>query len=131
MLLFNVVIHYLQMKYKIFENFLQLLKFNYKFKPKFINIDFSKAEENAILEVYKNDKIKIVFCLFYFVQCLWRKINSLGLRKKEFIKKSKSLIFNIKLLAFIKVEDIEGSYNCFKNSGIFDDYKYTLFFNYF
>ena len=64
------------MKHKIFENFLQLLKFNYKFKPKFINIDFSKAEENAILEVYKNDKIKILFCLFHFVQCLWRKINS-------------------------------------------------------
>ena len=54
----------------IFENFLQLLKFNYKFKPKFINIDFSKAEENAILEVYKNAKIKIVFCLFHFLQCL-------------------------------------------------------------
>ena len=119
------------MKYKIFENFLQLLKFNYKFKPKLINIDFSKAEENAILEVYKNDKIKILFCLFHFVQCLSRKINSLGLRKKEFIKKSKSLIFNIKLLAFIKVEDIEDWYNCFKNSDIFDDYKYTLFFNYF
>ena len=115
----------------IFENFLQLLKFNYKFKPKFINIDFSKAEENAILEVYKNDKIKIVFCLFHFVQCLWRKINSLGLRKKEFIKKSKCLIFNIKLLAFIKVEDIEDSYNSIKNSDIFDDDKYTLFFNYF
>ena len=89
----------------IFENFLQLLKFNYKFKPKFINIDFSKVEENAILEVYKNDKIKILFCLFHFVQCLWRKINSLGLRKKEFIKKSKCLIFNIKLLAFIKIEE--------------------------
>ena len=76
----------------IFENFLQLLKYNYKFKPKFINIDFSKVEENAILEVYKNDKIKILFCLFHFVQCLSRKINSLGLRKKEFIKKSKCLI---------------------------------------
>ena len=115
----------------IFENFLPLLKFNYKFKPKFINIDFSKAEENAILEVYKNDKIKIVFCLFHFLQCLWRKINSLGLRKKEFIKKSKCLIFNIKLLAFIKVEDIEDSFNFIKNSDIFDDDKYTLFFNYF
>ena len=58
----------------IFENFLQLLKFNYKFKPKFINIDFSKAEENAILEVYKNDKIKIVFCLFHFVNAYGEKL---------------------------------------------------------
>ena len=72
-----------------------------------------------------------MFCLFHFIQCLWRKINSLGLRKKEFIKKSKCLSFNIKLLDFIKVEDIEDSYNCIKNSNIFDDDKYTLFFIYF
>ena len=72
-----------------------------------------------------------MFCLLHFLQCLWRKINSLGLRKKEFIKKSKCLIFNIKLLAFIKVEDIEDSFNFIKNSDIFDDDKYTLFFNYF
>ena len=34
-------------------------------------------------------------------------------------------------MAFIKVEDIEDSYNCIKNSDIFDDDKYRVFFNYF
>ena len=33
-------------------------------------------------------------------------------------------------MAFIKVVDIEDSYNCIKNSDIFDDDKYTLFFYY-
>ena len=101
------------------QKYLNLLKLNYDFIPKYITIDFSKAEENAIKEVYKNENVEIIYCLFHFVQCLWRKLNSLGLRKKEFIKLSKSLVFNIKILAFIKLENVEESYNDIKNSNLY------------
>ena len=40
-----------------FIKFLNLLEFNYQFYPKYMTIDFAKAEENAILEVYKNNDI--------------------------------------------------------------------------
>ena len=30
--------------------------------PKYIEIDFSRAEENAILEAYKDSDIKIILC---------------------------------------------------------------------
>ena len=112
------------------QKYLNLLKLNYDFIPKYITIDFSKAEENAIKEVYKNENVEIIYCLFHFVQCLWRKLNSLGLRKKEFIKLSKSLVFNIKILAFIKLEKVEESYNDIKNSNLYKNEKFTPFFKY-
>ena len=65
----------------IYEKFLHLLKFNYNFIPKYLTIDFSKSEENAIKQIYENET-KIIFCFFHFVQCLWRRINKIGLRKK-------------------------------------------------
>ena len=114
----------------IYEKYLHLLKFNYNFIPKYLTIDFSKSEENAINRIYEN-KTKIIFCFFHLVHCLWRRINNLSLRKKEFIKISKALIFNIKLLAFIKIDKIEESYNCIKNSELFKGEKYQEFFSYF
>ena len=87
----------------IYEKFLHLLKINYNFIPKYLIIDFSKSEENAIKQIYENET-KIIFCFFHFVQCLWRRINKIDLRKKEYIKVSKSLIFIIKLFAFINIK---------------------------
>ena len=71
----------------IYEKYLHLLKFNYNFTPKYLTIDFSKSEENAINRIYEN-KTKIIFCFFHFVQCLWRRINKLSLRKKEYINQN-------------------------------------------
>ena len=112
----------------IYEKFLHLLKFNYNFISKYLTIDFSKSEENAIKQIYENET-KIIFCFFHFVQCLWRRINKIDLRKKEYIKVSKSLIFIIKLFAFINIDKIEDSYNCIKNSELFKGEKYKEYFH--
>lgn len=66
----------------IYEKYLNLLKFDYYFIPKYITIYFSRTEENSIKEIYENNT-KIIFCFFDFIQCLWRRINNLGLRKKR------------------------------------------------
>ena len=113
-----------------FIKFLNLLEFNYQFYPKYMTIDFAKAEENAILEVYKNNNIKIIFCFFHLIKNWRKKLNNLGLRNKNYIKTSKTLIFNLKLLAFIKISSIDEFYNDIKNSDLFKNDKYKAFFNY-
>ena len=67
-------------------------------------MDFSKAKENAVLQVYENTEI--IFCFFHLVKCWWNKLNKLRLRKKNYIDLSKSLVFNLKLLAFININDV-------------------------
>ena len=113
---------------EIYKQFLILLKINYSFEPKYITLDFSKAEENAVLEVYKNTEI--IFCFFHLVKCWWNKLNKLGLRKKNYINISKSLVFNLKLLAFISIDEVESYYEDIKNSNLYNDQKYSDFFKY-
>ena len=107
---------------------LYLLKINYGFAPKYITLDFSKAEENAVLEIFKNTEI--IFCFFHLVKCWWNKLNKLGLRNKNFKNLSKSLVFNLKLLAFTKRDDVQLFYNDIKISNLYNDNKFSEFFKY-
>ncbi len=68
-------------------------------------------------EVYKvkdkDDKEKlprIVPCFFHFAQCMWRKANKLGLRKKENAKNSKNMILNIKILPFLPLQEVDDHF---------------------
>lgn len=108
-----------------YSKFLYLLKINYGFAPKYITLDFSKDEENAVLEVFENTEI--IFCFFHLVKCWWNKLNKLGLRNKNFKNLSKSLVFNLKLLAFTNRDDVQSFY---KNTNLYNDNKYSEFFKY-
>lgn len=111
-----------------YSKFLYLLKINYGFAPKYITLDFSKDEEKAVLEVFENTEI--IFCFFHLVKCWWNKLNKLGLRNKYFKNLSKSLVFNLKLLAFTKRDDVQLFYNDIKISNLYNDNKFSEFFKY-
>ena len=48
----------------------------YKFNPKFMHIDYSKAERKALLQKNLFDSPPIIIsCFFHFTQCLYRKLH--------------------------------------------------------
>ena len=99
----------------IYEKFLNLLKNNLILTINIFLYSFSKPEENAILEIFKNIDTKIVFCFIHLIKCWWKKLNVLGLGNKRYIKTSKALVFNLKVLALINIENIETFNNDIKN----------------
>ena len=68
------------------------LKNMWNFKPPKITYYFAFAINN----VYKEDEIIILPCLFHLVQAWWRKMPKLGFRKKEFTKITRIIILNLK-----------------------------------
>lgn len=54
-----------------------LLEKSSKFKPEKVHIDFERAAINALKQTFLEVKIK--GCNFHFNQCLWRKVQELGL----------------------------------------------------
>jgi len=57
----------------------QLLKCKPDLDPKPIQIDFEQAFISAFQDIFPNAIINR--CFFHFCQCVWRKIQSLGLQK--------------------------------------------------
>ena len=96
---------------------------------KFLTCDFMRSNINSINKIFKG-KTNIITCLFHFIQILWRKANSLHLRNKNYIRNTKLLIFNLKLLPFLKYEDMLNFYQEIKKQNIFNDNLYDIFFTY-
>ena len=72
-------------------------------------IDFEKTLQNAIK---KNFPIfTIDGCFFHYSKLLWTKAKSIGLCKKDSLKKTKILIFILKLLPFMNPDDKEPLFN--------------------
>ena len=67
----------------IYVKFYQILKTNFSFEPKKITMDFALANINAITNVFKDEEVIILTCLFHLLQTWWRKAIKLGLKKKN------------------------------------------------
>ena len=67
---------------------------------------------------------------FHLVQTWWRKANQLGLRRNEIKEKTKFLINNLKLCAFMSFEEATKYYNMIKNHNDLKDERFELFFKY-
>ena len=80
----------------------------YKFNPKLITYDFALANIQAINIIFKSFEIEIIPCFFHLVQFWWKRASNIGLRKKNLIKKTKSLIFNLKLLLYSNSNYVES-----------------------
>lgn len=70
---------------------------------------------NSIYKVYNDIDIEILPCLFHLVQAWWRKANKLGLRKKEFIKNTQTIIINLEALPFMDYKNACKFYQTFKS----------------
>ena len=75
----------------------------YKFKPKIINIDYSKALYNSI---YKqklfNNECLVIRCFFHFSQSIIRKMKELKIFKQKINKLGFEILLNIQIISFIK-----------------------------
>ena len=111
--------------------FYNILKNYYHFIPQFITNDFGQANLNALEKVYNNDNIIIITCFFHLVKAWWKKASKLGLRRKNFIKRTKMLIFNFQMLSFMEYEEANKFYIKLKNLDNFKDDIYETFFSYF
>ena len=65
--------------------------------------DFEKSLQKSIK---KNFPISIIDrCFFHFVKLLWSKAKSFGLCKKKYLKNTKIILFILKIIPFIKIND--------------------------
>ena len=58
----------------------------------------------ALEKVYEDDNIIIITCFFHLMQAWWGKVSKLGLGRKNYITKTKILIFNLEMLPFMEYE---------------------------
>ena len=73
--------------------------------PKSIQIDFEQAFISAFKDIFPNAKIN--GCFFHFCQCVWRKIQSLGLQKMYSENSTFALqVKQLCALAFVPVHDV-------------------------
>jgi hypothetical protein len=56
-----------------YKRFYNLLKLTYIFVPSLITNEFGLANLKALEEVYENEDITIITCLFHLAQSWWRK----------------------------------------------------------
>ena len=108
---------------KVFE----ILKNNYFFNPKIFTCDFNAASNNALKKIFPN--CYIINCYFHFAQAIWKKVKKYNLTEDNNIQKTRELIYNIKVLCFIKPDNIYPIFKLIKNR--FNDDKYSEFFSYF
>ena len=66
-------------------------------------IDFEKPLQNAIKKNFP--KAQVDGCYFHFVKLLWTKAKTLGLTTKNRLKITKILIFILKLIPFIDIDN--------------------------
>ena len=73
--------------------------------PKKFMLDFEKGLMNAVKKNF--DDVKIDGCYFHFLKLLWTKAKNLGLCKVNKLKRTKILIFMLKIIPFIEIDDRE------------------------
>ena len=111
----------------IYTQFYSFIKSTYKFSPVFIILDFSKSNNATINRTFENSLM--VTCFFQLIQCWWRKTSILKLRKKIIVPKTRILIFNLKLLAFMDIDSAIDFYDTIKTT--FYEEQFSEFFDYF
>ena len=73
--------------------------------PKYIMADFEVGLQRALKTSFPNSLIS--GCFFHLVKCLWDRAKKYGLIKKESIKHTKILIFILKLIPYINIDERE------------------------
>lgn len=78
------------------------------FNPREFQLDFETAALNAIREVFPQAERK--GCNFHFSQCLWRKIQELGLQKFYKVPGVKTTVRSIGAIAFVPEDNIDDAW---------------------
>ena len=103
------------------------LKNDFGFNPKIYNLDFNRASSKAVKSNFPN--IYLVKCFYHFVQAIWKNLKQYGLTKKEYIKETIELSYNIKLLCFVDPNNIYSIYQKIQKK--YNNSRYKDFLSYF
>jgi hypothetical protein len=98
----------------IYAQFYSFIRSKYNFNPVFITCNISKSNIEAINRIFENSLIITWF--FHLIQCWWRKASMLKLREKNIVSKTRILIFNLKLLAFMDIDSAIDFYDTIKTT---------------
>ena len=85
--------------YKSYNRLFKTLKNVYKYNLKIFTIDFCKACSKAIHDNCPD--CLIIKCFFHWNKVLWTNIKKLGFTEINKINRTKELLYNIKLMAFL------------------------------
>ncbi|QQP52192.1 Uncharacterized protein FKW44_004253 [Caligus rogercresseyi] len=96
--------------YSIIFNFIK----NKEIVPISITIDFERAAINEIKNVFP--EAKIYGCFFHFGQCLWRKLQGLGLQNWYKNENNQHIIKKFQALAFLPPDTVHDVFNQLINS---------------
>ena len=102
---------------------------NYNFDPQIINIDCNNAEIISIKKNFIN--AKIVICFYHIVKRLIQHIPQIRSKNKELKNKAKNLLNNIKLMLFIKRNEVHNYFKKIKYIFKNDFPKFIKYFEYY
>ena len=107
-------------KYETFNKLFSVLKNSYKFYPKIFTTDFSNSLTKALNDNFPD--CNLIKCYFHWTQALMKNIKKLGLYEKDKINKTRELLFNIKLMAFLEPKLLQKFYKLITDE-YGDDYE--------
>lgn len=99
-----------------------------EWRPVKVNVDFESAAISALREVFP--LVEIHGCLFHMKQCMWRKVQELGLTNEY--RENEEVRLHIRMcaaLAFLKQEDVHDGWLEIHSQAP-DDAKLSKFFDY-
>ena len=102
---------------------------NIELKPSAVMTDFEKALRNALSKSFP--KAKLSGCYFHFTKCLWEKFSKLGLRTKDFKRKSRLLISFFQVIAHCPVNLGKSFFNEVKDIFKTESDRFQPLFTYF
>ena len=102
---------------------------NIKNIPKNFMLDFEKGLINSVKNNF--DGIIIDGCFFHFVKLLWSKAKILGLCKSDKIKATKILIFMLKIIPFLEIDDTKNFFTKIEEYYSFNNDVYKNMVNYY
>ena len=59
-------------------------------------------------------RVKIYTCFFHFSQALWRNASERGLREEGILELTKEVIFNLKVLPFLSLDNVKKRFEITK-----------------
>jgi hypothetical protein len=113
-------------KYETFNKLFSVLKNTYKFYPKIFTTDFSNSLTKILNDNFSD--YNLIKCYFHWTQAIMKYIKKLGLYEKDEINKTRELIFNIKLMAFLEPKLLQKFYKLITDEF---GYDYEKFFQYY
>ena len=112
------------------ETFTQIFKtlnIKYNFQPETINVDCNSAEVISIKKIFTNTTI--IICYYHIIKKFIQHLPEIRKKDKEIKKKAKNLLNNMKILLFLKRENVLKFYQMISDKYISLFPKFFKYFN--